>query len=175
MVLEVKNPPANAGYVRDAGSIPGSGRPPGGGHGNPIQYSCLENPCVTGLTEESATSIRSQRVGHDWSNLAQHSKSGANIHWAPTMHSVWDTSENKIQDKSVKCLVVRGALEKTRWNKRSRYSFWQLTLWTKGYLCWTRRCPRSASRASKGPSGGEFGDAGLDPDFSVTLNKAGPQ
>ena len=37
----VKNPPANAG---DPGSIPGSGRSSGGGHGNPLQYSCLENP-----------------------------------------------------------------------------------------------------------------------------------
>ena len=40
---QVKNPPANAGNVRDMGSIPGSGRSPGGGHGNPHQYSCLEN------------------------------------------------------------------------------------------------------------------------------------
>ena len=40
----VKNPPANAGNVRDVGSIPGSGRSPGEGHGNPVQYSCLENP-----------------------------------------------------------------------------------------------------------------------------------
>ena len=40
----VKNPSANAGDARDAGSIPGSGRFPGGGHGNPLQYSCLENP-----------------------------------------------------------------------------------------------------------------------------------
>ena len=39
----VKNSPANAGGVRDSGSIPGSGRSPGGGHGNPLQYSCLEN------------------------------------------------------------------------------------------------------------------------------------
>ena len=39
----VKNPPVNAGDTRDAGSIPGSGRSPGGGHGNPLQYSCLEN------------------------------------------------------------------------------------------------------------------------------------
>ena len=42
--MSLKNPPANAGDVRDAGSIPGSGRSPGGGHGNPFQYSCLENP-----------------------------------------------------------------------------------------------------------------------------------
>ena len=40
----VKNLPANAEAVGDEGSIPGSGRSPGGGHGNPFQYSCLENP-----------------------------------------------------------------------------------------------------------------------------------
>ena len=43
VVLVVKNPPANAKEVRDTGSIPGSGRSPGGGHGNPLQYSYLEN------------------------------------------------------------------------------------------------------------------------------------
>ena len=40
----VKSPPANAGDRRDLGSIPGSGRSPGEGNGNPFQYSCLENP-----------------------------------------------------------------------------------------------------------------------------------
>ena len=40
----VKNLPANTGDARDAGSIPGSGRFPGGGNGNPLEYSCLENP-----------------------------------------------------------------------------------------------------------------------------------
>ena len=40
----VKNPPVSAGDIRDVGSIPGSGRSPGGGQGNPLQYSCLENP-----------------------------------------------------------------------------------------------------------------------------------
>ena len=44
MVLVVKNPPANAGDMRDAGSIPGSGKSPGEGHRNPLQYACLENP-----------------------------------------------------------------------------------------------------------------------------------
>ena len=43
VVLVVKNLLANAGDIRDVGSIPGSGRSPGGGHGNPFQYSCLEN------------------------------------------------------------------------------------------------------------------------------------
>ena len=40
----VKNLPTNAGYIRDASLIPGSGRSPGGGNGNPLQYSGLENP-----------------------------------------------------------------------------------------------------------------------------------
>ena len=43
VVLVVKNPPANAGDIRDTGLIPVSGRSPGGGHGKPLQYSCLEN------------------------------------------------------------------------------------------------------------------------------------
>ena len=48
VVLVVKNPPANAGDLRDLGSIPGSGRSPGGGHSNPLQCSCLENPMDRG-------------------------------------------------------------------------------------------------------------------------------
>ena len=42
--LVVKNPSANTGDIRNVGSIPVSGRSPGGGHGNPLQYSCLESP-----------------------------------------------------------------------------------------------------------------------------------
>ena len=48
MVVVVKNPPVNAGDIRDAGSVPGSGGSPGGGHGDPLQYSCLENPMDRG-------------------------------------------------------------------------------------------------------------------------------
>ena len=44
VALVVKNPPTNAGDRRDTGSIPGLGRSPGGEHGKPLQYSCLENP-----------------------------------------------------------------------------------------------------------------------------------
>ena len=43
VALVVRNPAANVGDIRDSGSIPGSGRSPGGGHGNPLQCSCLEN------------------------------------------------------------------------------------------------------------------------------------
>ena len=48
MALLVKNLPANAGDTRDVGSVPGSGRSPGGGHGNPLQYPSLENPMNRG-------------------------------------------------------------------------------------------------------------------------------
>ena len=48
MVLVVKNPPTNAGDARDMGSVPGSGRSPGGGNGNPQQYSRLKNPMDRG-------------------------------------------------------------------------------------------------------------------------------
>ena len=44
----VKNPPANTGNIRDPGLIPGMGRFPGGGHSNPLQYSCLGNPTDRG-------------------------------------------------------------------------------------------------------------------------------
>ena len=58
VALVVKNPPANTGDGRDVGLIPGSGRSPGGERGNPLQYSCLENPY--GLQ-----STGSQRDGQD--------------------------------------------------------------------------------------------------------------
>ena len=63
VVLVVKKPPANAGYVRDTGSTPRSGRSPGGEHGNPLQCPCLENP----WTEEPGgpQSMGSQRVRQD--------------------------------------------------------------------------------------------------------------
>ena len=63
MALVVKNPPANAGDERDVGSIPGSGRSPGGGHGNPLQYSCLENPMDRGAWQATLHGVA--RVGHN--------------------------------------------------------------------------------------------------------------
>ena len=57
----VKSPPANAGDVRDVGSIPRSGRSPGEGHGNSLQYSCLENPMEPGGLQSTA----SHGVRHD--------------------------------------------------------------------------------------------------------------
>ena len=65
MVLVRKNPPANAGDLRDPGSIPGSRRSPGGEQGNPLQYSCLENAMDRGawqatvhrVTESDTTGV----------------------------------------------------------------------------------------------------------------------
>ena len=56
----VKNPPANAGDTGDTGSIPGSGRSPGEGHGNPLQYSCLENSMDRGAWWATAHRVAKQ-------------------------------------------------------------------------------------------------------------------
>ena len=69
----VKNPPANAGDIRDASSIPGSGRSPGGESDNPLQYSCLGNSMdggtweatVHGVTEPNTT----QQLNNNKSSL----------------------------------------------------------------------------------------------------------
>ena len=61
MALVIKNPPANAGDVRDPGSIPGSGISPGEGNGNPLQYSCLENP-----TDRGAWQATVHRIAKSW-------------------------------------------------------------------------------------------------------------
>ena len=57
VALVVKNTPANAGALRDVGSIPRLGRVPGGGHGNPLQYSCLENPADRGAWRATDHSV----------------------------------------------------------------------------------------------------------------------
>jgi len=60
----IKNPPANAGDAKDKGSIPGSGSSPGGGHGNPVQYSCLENPM-----DREAWRATVHKVEKSWTGL----------------------------------------------------------------------------------------------------------
>ena len=63
VALLVKKPPDNAGDVRDVGLIPRLGRPPGGGHRSPLQYSCLENLMDRGACWTE--SIGFQRLRHD--------------------------------------------------------------------------------------------------------------
>ena len=62
MVLLVNNPPANAGELRDTGSVPQSGRSPKGGHGKPLQYSCLENPMDRGTWQVAVHRVAKSRA-----------------------------------------------------------------------------------------------------------------
>ena len=66
VALAIKNPTAKAGDIRDMGSIPGLGRSPGGGHGNPLQYSCLENPVGRGALQATV-----HRIRKSWTQLRQ--------------------------------------------------------------------------------------------------------
>ena len=58
----IKNDPANAEEAGDAGSIPGLGRSPGGGNGNPFQYSCLENPMDRGIWQAAVYGVAKSRT-----------------------------------------------------------------------------------------------------------------
>ena len=69
VVLMVKNPPANTGDARDAGSIPGWGRSPGEGHGNPLQYSYLENPMDRGAWWAIVHRVSKSRKQLKWLSL----------------------------------------------------------------------------------------------------------
>ena len=60
----VNNPPANEGDISEVGWILGSGRSPGGGHGNPLQYSCLENPLDRGAWQAMV-----HRIAKSWIQL----------------------------------------------------------------------------------------------------------
>ena len=62
VLLVVKNPPANAGDIRDVGSIPGSGRFTVGEYGNPLQYSCLENPMDRGAWRATVHGVAESRT-----------------------------------------------------------------------------------------------------------------
>ena len=70
LVLVVKNPPTNARDVRDTGSIPELGGSPGGGHDNPLQHSCLENPTDRGAWRATAHGVAKSRTG--WKHPSTH-------------------------------------------------------------------------------------------------------
>ena len=63
VVLVVKNPPPNAGDVRDMGLIPGLGKSPGRGYGNPLQYFCLENPMDRGAWQATVHGVAKNQTG----------------------------------------------------------------------------------------------------------------
>ena len=75
----VKNLPANAGDIRNVGWIPGSGRSPGGGHGNPLQCSCLEH-----LMDRGAWGAMVPRIAKSWASqkqLSTHTRTGKKIQY----------------------------------------------------------------------------------------------
>ena len=77
MALVVKILPANAGDISDVGSIPGSGTSPGGGNGNPPQYSCLGNPMDSGAWWATV-----HRVTESWTQLKQLSTGQTQVEFA---------------------------------------------------------------------------------------------
>ena len=81
MALVVKNPPASVGDIGDTGSIPGSGRSPGGGNSSPLQYSCLENPLGRGAWRVQSVGSQSRTR---LSTLAHMRSEGENDPATPT-------------------------------------------------------------------------------------------
>ena len=91
MALVVKNPPANAGDVRDVGSTPGLGRSPGVGNGSPFHYSCLENPMDKGAwwatvhgVSKSGTQLKGPGTH---TQISGHTHSASWVKSQPTTHS----------------------------------------------------------------------------------------
>ena len=85
----VKNLPTNAGDLGDTGLIPGSGRSPGGGHGNPLHYSCLENPMdredrgLQSIGSQSRTRLKQQHI-------YRHEEFGGLMSMVISLHSCFD-------------------------------------------------------------------------------------
>ena len=77
VALVLTNPLATAGEVRDMGLIPGSGRSPGEGHGNPLQYSCLENPMDRGAWQAAVHGVAQNRT--QLKRLSTHQHGGSEV------------------------------------------------------------------------------------------------
>ena len=87
VALVVKNPPASSGDVRAMGSIPGSGRSPGEGHGNPLQYSCLENPMDRGAWRDTAHRVTKSWTWLKWLRMMTE-RSLHHFGWLPAVHGI---------------------------------------------------------------------------------------
>ena len=79
VTLVVKNPPAKAGDIREVSSIPGSGRFPREGHGNPLQYSCLKNPMDRGVWRASVHWVTKSRM--QLKRLSRHTHTMCHIYY----------------------------------------------------------------------------------------------
>ena len=74
VILAVKNPLANSRDIRDTGSVPGSGRSPGGEHGNPLQHSCLENPMDRGAWWATVHGVTESQTRLEQLNTHEHTR-----------------------------------------------------------------------------------------------------
>ena len=92
-VLLVKNPPANGGNITDYDFIPGSGRSPGGGHSNPLQYSCLENPMDRGSWQATVHRVTKSRA--QLKQLSTHTRICSVTQSCPTL---WDPTDRSMPD-----------------------------------------------------------------------------
>ena len=114
----VKNLPANSGDIRHVGLIPGLGRFPGEGHGNSLQYFCLENP-MDRVAWQTIQFIGSQRAGHDWGD------------WA--CKTIWTSVSSFKQFTTRKWLCI---INTTFWVKKRSHFCGVLLLFTK----WAPTC-----------------------------------
>ena len=86
------------------GSIPGSGRSPGGGHDNPFQCSCLENP----MQPSGLQSMGSHRVGHDWATNTKQETAEDGGDWRAAVHWVAKSRFHLVTEQQPTTLVARG-------------------------------------------------------------------
>ena len=106
-MLVVKNLPAKAGEVRDAGSIPGLGRSPGEGNGNPLQYSCLENPMDRGAWRAT---VHRGRKKSDTTQVTQHA--GRHVKtWGSKLEFSWPKLLTHLRQVSLGWIKLRRVTE----------------------------------------------------------------
>ena len=149
VALKLKNPPSNAGDIRDVGSIPGLGRFPGGGNGNPFQYSCLKNPMNRGAW---------------WATVHLVAKSQTWLKWLSThADSVLKSSDVTLLTKvhMVKAMVFPVVMYRCKNWTIKKAKCWRINafaLW-----CWRRlyRVPWIARRANQSIL------EGINPDYSL--------
>ena len=106
----VKNPPASAGDVRDAGSIPGSGRSPGEGNGNPLQYLCLENPTDRRAWWATVYGVTKSLVTTESARTTRRTR--------PTFHEPWHWTEFLIKETA----DIRTERQTQVWKKAQKAS-----------------------------------------------------
>ena len=96
MALVVRNPPANAGDLRDMGSIPGSRRSPEEGNGNPLQFSCLENPMDRGAWRATVQGVEKSDM------TEQLTLSLFYFEFLVSQHDLWERGEGNGKEVQIK-------------------------------------------------------------------------